>query len=742
MPLRLYDNNDWRSPTNIRIYNNGWQDAKVGYIYNLGLWQVVFPDPIIPSITSIFAGAFGDRYEVNWEVRLINCDYVEAYLYSGTTQTNLLSTQTIQVDENSVVDTRIEFGGLANNTTYNIKLIGYSITENTTTVFSGPITTTNVIIPTVNITSMTPSANLLSVQINWTSTNQYDYEISIWSVADGVRRFGPVFATPPLPNTSQSYTANFQQQPNTQYRVELRVYSNSIDSAQDIDFYTTPSTPAPTYNNFTVTGSTCNSLTVSWNAQNYTSGTIEIWTTIATPERVPGKGSLVASHSFTSLSSRTFTGLSSSTQYAFTLILNGTTTITSDYVGSFGSILPSLTGSTIAASVNAPTNFTASSDFYGKISSFTWTAATGNCTSVTGYRIEYKLNTSSTWSVLSDSIASSSVSFSAGGIGTTTFAPGRTYNFRIFAKSSVGDSATAATVNLTMNNNPYSIGVSGTNSIETFSSSVLTAQLRNADSENISVSGVTITWSFIAGINPPSGSSVSPTSSVTNSSGQATTTFSSSSDDGTGTVYADAANLGPFGGGQRTMTVNLRAGLTPSLFWSPSASGGTVFNFAYNSSYSYTGSISAGGSLGAGQSYGSASFTVSIPVQDGVSQPTMSGDNTNGTGFAGTVTCTISNVWVVNPTVSTISVTSSRLGYNSATGSLSNVQPNRSRTTILYELINTANGNVMYSVNTNNNTVSYRYPGVDVGKVVRWRCTATFSDNSTSTRFSLTRTLG
>ena len=322
MPLRFYDNNDWRSPTSISIYDNSaWRTATVGYVYDLGVWRVVFPDPIIPSVQSIFAGAYGSRYSVKWELRVTNCDYLIAYLYSGSTQSTLLQTQTIQTNENIIEDLRVTFDNLSNNTTYNIKVIGYSITENeSAALFSGPLTTTNVIIPTVNITSMVPNPNLSSVQINWTSTNQYDYEISIWSVSDNVRRFGPIFATPPLPSSDQSYTATFQQQPNTQYRVELRVYSNSIDTAQDIDFYTTPSTPAPSYSNFILTGATCDSLTVSWNAQNYTSGTIEIWTTIATPERVPGKGSLVASHSFTSLSSRTFTGLNSSTQYALSLI--------------------------------------------------------------------------------------------------------------------------------------------------------------------------------------------------------------------------------------------------------------------------------------------------------------------------------------------------------------------------------------------------------------------------------------
>lgn len=656
MSTRIYNNSAWQSPTSISVYDGSWRTVKVGYVYDTGTWRVVYPDPITPSITTIFAGVYGGKYEVNWEVRLINCDYVVAYLYSGTTQTNLLSTQTIEVDENSVVDTRIKFTGLANNTTYNMKLIGYSITENTVTVFSGAVTTINVIIPTGQITSIVPNPNLTSVQVNWTSTGQNDYEYSIWALPEGTR-VAQVLAGNA---TDRSFTSTFQHLPNKQYRVDLRLYSTSMDSTLISQTYTAPNTPAPSYSNFRVTTSTCNSMTVAWDAQNYTSGTIEIWTTIATPERVPGKGSLVASHSFTSLSSRTFTGLSSSTQYAFTLILNGTTTVTSDYVGSFGSILPSLTGSTIAASVNAPTNFTASSDFYGKIASFTWTAATGNCTSVSGYKIEYKLNTSSTWSLLSDSIASNAVSFSAGGVGTTTFAPGRTYNFRIFAKSSAGDSATAATVNLTMNNNPYSIGVSGTNSIDTSSSSVLTAQLRNADSENVSVSGVTITWSFIGGINPPSGSSVSPTSATTDSSGKATTTFSSGNDDGTGTVYADADNLGPFGGGQRTMTVNLRTGQTVTLTGVATTKGVSFTNSVHSSSYSYTNTpgYPTVGSLESGDSYNNSQFDI-LTSRTRDSRPSIT--------ISGRTATTSNTTFLANPLVS-MAIRSSRAGYTTVDG--------------------------------------------------------------------------
>lgn len=649
MPLRIYDNNDWQSPTSINIYDGSWRTAKVGYVYEFGAWRVIFPDPIIPSITSIFAGAFGDRYEVNWEVRLINCDYVEAYLYSGTTQTNLLSTQTIQVDENNVIDTRIEFGGLANNTTYNIKLIGYSITENTTTVFSGPITTTNVIIPTVNITSMVPNANLASVQINWVSTNQYFYEISIWSVADGVRRFGPTFPDFP-PTTSQSYTANFQQQPNTQYRVELRIYSDSVDTAEDIDFYTTPSTPAPSYSNFTVTASTCNSLTVSWNAQNYTSGTIEIWTTIATPERVPGKGSLVASHSFTSLSSRTFTGLSSSTQYAFTLTLNGTTTITSDYVGSFGSILPSLTDRTIAASANAPTNFTGSSNFYGSGVSLSWTASTANCTTITGYNVQYKLTSSSTWLTLVNGITATSANTTL----YVTLTANTSYDFRVQATSGAGPSGYTTTTVVT-NNNPYSISVYtlplGTT---TFTSVTVYGQLKNISGNDSASNGVSLSFSATA-----NRGTFSSTSASTNTNGLASVTYTPNST--TGNIIFTVTGTGLVQG-TYTMSVSLSPGLTPILSTSRTNFGYDVTHSNYNSSYSYTGTVNNGGFNFDGI-WGDSFYTIVIP-------PINTALPVASRNALVSISCT-SGTWTAQPSATT-TVTSSRTGYSDASASVSN----------------------------------------------------------------------
>lgn len=742
MPLRLYDNNDWRSPTNIRIYNNGWQDAKVGYVYNLGLWKVVFPDPIIPLVNVIDNGSWAqvNTVDVFYVQMILNTSELESMvgeLYSGTSATGTpLQTQTFNYEYIlEGYEYYIRFY-VSSPGTYTIKATATSITQNSVSVVSQPISP---ILLSVNITSASLTRDLYSV--SWTSVGQEEYTVSIEEVGPGI--------TGETVDSGSSTTARSSSGGiftrllgNTQYDifVGIRRSGEFLYTYASIRL-TTPAGYAPAITNFSAT-STCNSITATWtNNSDVDSIVINIAEAQGFEQSMPYFGlgqnfNLAApQNSKTFLNLNPYGYLNSPTAGIYQISIYG------ESVDGTETGIQYLNINTLPQSVNRPTNFTATSDYWGKNASFTWTAATANCTTVSGYRLEYKLSTSSTWTNLSNSIASNAVSFSVGSEFDSIFAPGRTYNFRLYAKSSVGEGPPAS-VNLTMNNNPHNIAMSGINSIETSSSSVLTAQLRNADYENLSRSGVTISWSFTAGINPPSESSISPTSSNTNSSGQATSTFSSGNDDGTGTVFTTTSGLGAFGTGQRVMTVNLRAALTPSLFWSPSAFGGTVTNSQYNSSYSYTGSISSGGSLQAGQSYGSVSFTVSIPVQDGVSAPTMSGDNTNGVGFAGTVTCTISNVWVVNPTVSTISVTSSRLGYNSGTGSLSNVQPNRSRTTILYELINTANGNVMYSVNTNNNTVSYQYPGVDVGKVVRWRCTATFSDNSTSTRSSGTRTLG
>jgi len=657
MPLRFYDNNDWRSPTSIKIYDNGdWQEATVGYVYDLGVWKVVFPDPITPSVQSVFAGAYGDRFEVDWEIRATNCDYLEAYLYAGSTQTNLLQTQIINTNESIIQDLRVTFSGLDNNTTYNMKIIGYSITETPSTpIFSGPVTTINVIIPTVNITSMIPNANLSSVQINWNSTDQYDYEISIWSVSDSVRRFGPVFA-PSIPSSDQTYTASFQHQPNTQYRVDLRVYSTSIDTATDSDFYTTPNNPIPYYTNFVVGTITCNSIQVNWNAFNYTSGTIEVWNVGPSPERVPAKTTLVQSHSFTSLSSYTFSGLSSSTEYGFTLTLTGPGgSITSDTVGSFGSIIPALTAYTLAPSISAPTITQVNSSYIGTSVAVGWTSSTANCTTVSSYTLQFKETSSSTWL---DGGTTQFITRSVSGL-----SPNTTYDYRVKANAANGiESAWSSTFTATTNNGIASIEVTANPStITTFGSSTITGQLKNAAGANLTTSGVAISWTQTA----LSGSTLSESSSNTNSSGQASATLSTGSTNGSVTVTATASSISGSPSGSVTVTVNLSAGLKPTLSPSGTTKGASFTNSNYNALYSYTNvsGYPSVGSLESGDSYNSSQFDILV---------TRTRSARNTISKSGQTATTTNPTFDANPLVS-MSIVSSRTGYTSVASDISTI---------------------------------------------------------------------
>ena len=650
MPLRIYDNNDWRSPTNIRVYDNQWRDAQVGFVYNLGVWRVVFPDPIIPSI-SVSSGPFGDRQSVYVNLSLVNTDYIIAELYSGSTQSTLVQTQTIEINELITDSKQVRFTGLSNNTTYNMKITAYSITENTSVYLSGPVTTINVITPTVNITSII-NEDLQSATINWTSTNQYQYRVVIYRTSDSLE----LWKTGVLPNTGTqtTVTAYFNAVANTNYTVFIEVISTSFDGTTDTDNFTTPNIIQPQITSLSGSGD-CNSITISWSASQYVSGRIGL-------HQITGGGGLgeeLYGHSFSSqISSYTFTGLSPDQTYSAVLTLTSSTGST---VSSYESLGERFVG-TLQPSVNAPTNFTASSDYWGKTASFTWTAATGTCTTVSGYRIEYKLSTSSTFSVLSDSIASNATSFSAGGIGNATFAPNRTYNFRIFAKGpSFIESATSANVDLIMNNNPYGIVITGTTSISTFSTSTLTAQIRNADAENISRSEVSIGWSFqAAAVGGATGSSVSPLSANTDSSGQATTVFSSSSTDGAGTVLASTPNLGPFEGGSRTVTVNLRTGQSAQLAGTGTTKGVSFNNNSHDSLYSYTNASGypTVGSLESGDSYNNSQFDILM---------SRTRDTRPSVSKSGRTATTTNTTFLANELVSMV-VTSSRLGYTTVSG--------------------------------------------------------------------------
>lgn len=734
MPLRFYDNNDWRSPTSVRVYDNGsWNDATVGYVYDLGVWRVVFPDPITPSISLTF-GPYVTQSSVQISLSLINSDYIVVELFSGTTQSTLLQSQTIDTNNNITDSKSVIFQGLTGNTTYNIKVTSYSITNNTAVLLTGSFITN----PSVSLTAAA-FEDLSGAQVSWTTSRQSRWRVIIVRVSDSLQvyRSSLDLAT----GSTSTINAFFVASANTQYRVQLDIEYTGGGVATEYAFFTTPNVIQPILNSLSATSPSCSSITVNWNASNYVSGRVSLFSLFfdTTTDRLEFNTELYY-YEFNSstLSSRTFTNVITSTPedpttaYGVRLILESSTgdSLNSISISQYSN-QPQIF--TLPPSVNAPTNFSATSDYHGILASFSWTAATGNCTSVTGYRIEYKLNTSSTWSLISDSIPSNSTTWSAGGIGTSTFLPNRTYNFRIFAKSSFGNGP-AATVNLTMNNNPYSISISGTNSIYTFSSSVLTAQLRNAAFENVSLSGFTISWSFIGGLNPPSGSSISPTSSITNTLGQASTTFTSSSDDGSGTLFATTNNLGPFEGGQRLITVNLLTGLTPILSGSGTNFGVRFNNNNHSTLYSYTNSSGYPtlGNLESGDSYNNSTFDILV---------NRDREERNTISKSGNTATTTNSTFYPNPSIS-MRITSSRVGYTSVQSNIASATASINITNRAYEWQQQLRGTTTWTSTFNNNfsgqntkTLSWT-SGINTRKI-RCLVITTFSNGQVNTSTSL-----
>lgn len=664
MVLRLYDNDSWQSPTNVLVYNDsGWKSVDVGYIYDMGVWRVVFPDPIIPLVNVIDNGSWAEvnTVDVFYVQMILNTSELESMvgqLYSGNTATGTpLQTQTFNYT--SIIEGYeyyIRFY-VSSPGTYTIKATATSITENSVSVVSQPI---NPILLSVNITSASLTRDIYSV--SWTSVGQEEYFVGVQQVGSGsIMVLEQGFSTT---KNSASGSIIPKLLGNTQYYLYVGIRrSGEFLYKQTFITLTTPAGYTPEITNFSAT-STCNSITATWtNNSDIDTIVINIAEAEGFEQSMPYFGlgqdfNLAApqnSKSFLNLNPYGY--LNSPTAGIYQLSIYGRS------VDNTETEIQYLNINTLPASANSPTNFTATSDYWGKSASFTWTAATANCTTVSGYRLEYKLSTSSTWTNLSNSIASNATSFSIGSEFDSIFLPNRTYNFRLYAKTASSGEGPPASVNLTMNNNPYSIAITaGSNPIETSSSTILTAQLRNAAGENLSRSGFTISWSFIGGTNPPSGSSVSPTSSVTNTLGQATTTFSSSTDDGTGTVYATTSGLGSFGTGQIVMTVNLRAALVPSLSLTRTIYGYDVSHTNYNSLWSYSSSVTSPAFIWSG-SVNSTSFGVYCPTNN-TSAPTASQD-------ANYVYCTTGS-WQLQGGQVTTTVNSSRTGYNNGSSSVTN----------------------------------------------------------------------
>jgi hypothetical protein len=471
-------------------------------------------------------------------------------------------------------------------------------------------------------------------------------------------------------------------------------------------------------NNINASYSNSTQATVSWsysafNALNGNSFIVQVMSS--------DNSTVLSTSAATTSSSTTVSSLTAGTTYNIRVYSNSR----SDGLGQTN--IPLSISYTHATVPNAPTGVSGTAG--NAQVSLTWTAPSNNGSNITGYRVRHSSNGGSTWS---SPISTGSTSTSYTVTGLTN---GTSYIFQVLAINAIGDGPwSASSSSVTPNVVATKIAVSASpTSISTFNTSTITAQLQDASNNNVALSGRTITFSLDAS---PAGS-LSSTSAITNASGAASVTYTGGGSAGLDTITAASTGLTS---GSVDVTVLLRSALNPSLVWTPQNYGGSVAHNNYDAAYTYGGNIS-NGSLRTG-AFGSTAFTVSIPVQDGAEAPGMSGDNTNGTGFAGTVTCTISNVWVINP-LTNVTVNNTRSGYFAGSTTLASVQGSRIRTGMVYQVENIANGNIIHtSGSTTATTYSWQYPGADVGKTVRWRVTASFNDGSTSTRISGTRTLG
>jgi hypothetical protein len=656
MPLRLYDNNDWRSPTSIRIYDNSdWQTAKVGYVYDLGVWKVVFPDPIIPLVNVIDNGSWAevntvDRFYVQMILNTSELESMVGELYSGSTATGT-PIQTQNFDYSFIFEGYeyyIRFY-VPSPGTYTIKATATSITENSVSVVSNPISP---IALSVNITSA--NITTTSYSVTWDAVGQEEYTIYANPVNPGpsgntfeqgvsaTKRAASGGISPPLAGS-------------TPYRVTVGIRRSGqfLYTTSEV-IRTTPAGYNPQITNFSAT-STCNSITATWtNNADIDNGVISISEAVEFQQGMPIFGNTQNFNFVSPQNSKSFISL---TPYGY---LNSPTAgiyrieIFGRSLDNTETPVQTIDINTLPASITNVPSFSATSSTYGESATLNWTHATANCTTRTGYTIQYKLASSSTWSLVSNQIMANvtSLNISSQGIVLTA---NTAYNFRIFARSDAGNSPDYTYADLTTNNTPYSITLFSEPTETTFSSISMTAYLVNISGSSVPLSGVTINFSA----QETGRGSFSATSVSTNSLGQASTTFNTNATNGP--INFTASSSGLVSGTDFTL-VSLSNPLIPSLsVLNRNAFGVDISHSNYNSSWSYTSSVSGTGFIWPGQTVASTQFLLYIQTQNN-SAPSASQDANN-------VYCT-SGSWTFAPSVS-VTVNSSRTGYTNGSASIS-----------------------------------------------------------------------
>lgn len=658
MPLRVYDNNAWQSPTSIRIYNDSeWKTASAGYVYDMGAWRVVFPDPIIPSIvfTDTDAGRDPDDglFYVGASVKVTNgSGQIFAELFLGSTPSGTpIQTKNVSaffVDGNDrYYDPYFYSSSFTNNQNYCIRVTATSITENQSVLSSGAI---YLGVPTVSIISFSvPSTSSFSV--SWVSQNQYRWLVTIrpqsgfgMGYVSAEDEFGnPMFTVGS--QTSHSGTISPPLLGNTGYILTVEVENNNFSVVEDTETFTSPNDPTSSIQ--IIDGSivqTCSSLGLSWTAQNTVYGYAKIYTADF-PDAIPTYTEITSKRFYwTSQRTHTFTGLESGRQYLLEIIGYNINDISGQPDNELTETLP--------PSVNAPTNFTGSSNFYGNGVSLSWTAATGNCTSVTGYNVQYKLSSSGTWLTLVNGITATSANTTL----YVTLTANTSYDFRVQATGSGVLPSGYATTTITTNNNPHNIFLYTLPlSTTTFTAVSVIAQLRNISNQNVTNSGISVNFSA----SPSGRGTFSSTSATTGTNGQATVTFTPNQTTGDISLTATSSGLVS---GSWNLGVALSPGLTPSLSTARTNFGYDVTHSNYNSLYSYSGTVTNGGFNFDGV-WNDGFYTIVIP-------PINTAFPVASRNALVSVTCT-SGTWTAQPSATT-TVTSSRTGYANASASVSN----------------------------------------------------------------------
>lgn len=452
MTFKVYAADEWKNPFAIKVYDGDWQDVQIAYVYNLGIWHVVFPEPIIPAIEIITGpivsgvGGFSIDFQL---LQSTNAESVVAKLYLGTDQSTLVETQTAQTDPSGVDTLGFLFTGLINNQTYNYVITAYSITENTAQI-SGQVTVA-VDQPTVNITLMSPDIFLNYVDIYWSSTYQYAYRIDIFNNSTGALVYTRSLQW--TVGVENYWRASFNLSSTTTYRVEVSVQSAGELNALDTDYFVSPATPSPTINYLTVTTLSCSSIQVSWSVTNYTSATLYFGKSTGFAGTGGGGATYLETPTSIQISSGTgsqiFNNLLSGTEYGASLVASLTGGTDTSWGDESGPYPLARTETSVPSPPNAPTitgiNWVAV-NLVSQSGYLLFNSGGENCNPTTGYRLEYKQTGTSSWAHLT--AFNSSTGYFVGPTYNTS------YDFRLFALSSSGDSAASNTFTSTSPNVP------------------------------------------------------------------------------------------------------------------------------------------------------------------------------------------------------------------------------------------------------------------------------------------------